>query len=76
MTFKAVENMDNRGKVINMAFAVSASFALGDHLAYTASVSAEMILPMILGKLSAGFAALGVAILLTKRTKAEPKISV
>ena len=61
--------MNDRGKVVNMAFAVSAAFAFGDHLAYTASVAKEIVLPMIAGKLAAGICAVAVAFLITKQKK-------
>ena len=32
--FQMLKDMDNRGKIINIAFAVSASFVLGDHLGF------------------------------------------
>ena len=56
--FGLFKDMDSRGKVMNVAFAVSASFILGDHLAFTAAVHKEMILPVIAGKLVAGITAL------------------
>lgn len=59
-----MKNMDERGKVINCAFAVSAAFTLGDHLGFTAANVAPMILPMIVGKLVGGVTAIGVALLL------------
>ena len=37
---------------------VSGTFIIGDDLAFTASVNKEMILPMIIGKGSAGLAAI------------------
>ena len=66
LVFKSVEDMDERGKVVNMAFAVSAAFVLGDHLAYTASFMPSGILPMIVGKLMAGISAIAVAFLVTR----------
>lgn len=69
--FQSVKNMDNRGKVINIAFAVSASFAIGDHLGFTAGVAPEIIMPMIVGKLVGGFSAIAVAMLITKNIKKE-----
>ena len=65
--FQTVKNMDDRGKVINIAFAVSASFAIGDHLGFTAGVAPEIILPMIVGKLVGGVSAIAVAMLITKK---------
>lgn len=60
--FEMVKDMDNRGKIINIAFSVSASFVFGDHLGFTASVATSMIFPMIAGKLVAGITAILVAI--------------
>ena len=55
--FGMVKDMDKRGKVINMAFAVSAAFVFGDHLAFTAGFDSTMITSMIVGKLVAGITA-------------------
>lgn len=66
-TFGLVEKMDARGKVVNMAFAVSAAFVFGDHLGFTAGFSPEMLPGMIVGKLVGGIAAVAVALLLTKK---------
>lgn len=60
--FGMMKDMDNRGKIINVAFAVSAAFVFGDHLGFTAGFNSEMILPMIVGKLVAGVTAVFVAI--------------
>ncbi|MCP1650883.1 ethanolamine utilization protein EutH [Pseudomonas sp. GD04087] len=62
--------MDNRGKVINCAFAVSAGFALGDHLGFTAANMSAMIFPMIVGKLIGGITAVIVAMMIVP--KSEP----
>lgn len=59
--FQILHNMDPRGKVLNVAFAVSAAFTFGDHLGFTAGVAKEMIFPMIVGKLVAGVTAIMVA---------------
>lgn len=64
--FGLMKDMDERGKVINVAFAVSASFVLGDHLGFTAGVDKDMIFPMIVGKLVAGITAVIVAIVFLK----------
>lgn len=72
--FQTVKNMDNKGKVINIAFAVSASFAIGDHLGFTAGVAPEIIMPMIVGKLVGGISAIAVAIMITKSIKQEETV--
>ena len=64
--FGMIKNMDERGKVINMAFAVSAAFVFGDHLGFTAGFNPDMILPMIIGKLTGGITAVLAACLITR----------
>lgn len=66
-----MEEMDPRGKVINVAFAVSAAFVFGDHLGFTAGFAPEMLTPVIVAKLSAGVLAIWVAKLLTRRDMVE-----
>ena len=64
-----VKEMDERGKVVNIAFAVSAAFVFGDHLGFTAGFAPEMLPGMIVGKLVGGISAVAVAILLTAKKK-------
>ncbi|MGL4367814.1 MAG: ethanolamine utilization protein EutH [Brevinemataceae bacterium] len=64
--FTMMKDMDNRGKIINTAFAVSASFVFGDHLGFTAGIDRTYIGPMIAGKLVGGVTAVVVAYFLTK----------
>lgn len=66
-TFGLVKEMNQRGKVVNIAFAVSAAFVFGDHLGFTAGFAPEMIGPMILGKLAGGISAVAVALWLTRK---------
>ncbi len=66
-TFGMVKEMDNRGKVVNIAFAVSAAFVFGDHLGFTAGFAPEMLSAMIVGKLVGGISAVMVALALTKK---------
>lgn len=56
--FGMLKDMNHRAKIINIAFAVSASFVLGDHLGFTAGVEESMIFPMMVGKLVAGVSAI------------------
>ena len=65
-TFGMVKDMDDRGKVVNIAFAVPAAFVFGDHLGFTAGFAPELLPAMIVGKLVGGVAAVGVALLLTR----------
>ncbi len=66
-TFGMVKDMDSRGKVVNVAFAVSAAFVFGDHLGFTAGFAPQMLVPVILGKLAGGITAVAVAMVLTKK---------
>lgn len=66
-TFGMVKDMDNRGKVVNVAFAVSAAFVFGDHLGFAAGFAPQMLPAMILGKLAGGITAIFVALWLTKK---------
>ena len=65
-TFGMVKDMDGRGKVVNIAFAVPAAFVFGDHLGFTAGFAPELLPAMIVGKLVGGVFAVGVALLLTR----------
>ncbi len=68
-TFGMVKDMDDRGKVVNIAFAVSAAFVFGDHLGFTAGFAPEMLPAMLLGKLTGGVSAVTVALWLTRKPK-------
>ncbi|PIC86246.1 MULTISPECIES: ethanolamine utilization protein EutH [unclassified Sporosarcina] len=59
--FSLVRYMRPKDKVVNIAFAVCAAFLLGDHLSFTANFQPNIILPVILGKLSAGIIAIIIA---------------
>lgn len=67
--FGMLKDMDERGKVLNVAFAVSAAFVFGDHLGFTAGFDSAMIFPMIVGKLVGGVTAVAVAMLLTGKER-------
>lgn len=65
-TFQRVKDMDKRGKVVNIAFAVSAAFVFGDHMAFAAGFAPEYMVPLIIGKLAGGISAVFVALILTR----------
>ena len=67
--FQMLHDMDRRGKIVNVAFAVSAAFVFGDHLGFTAGFDDTMIFPMIVGKLVGGVTAVAVALFLTRKEK-------
>ena len=57
-TLSSMDKMDKKGVVMNAAFAVSAAFVFGGHLALTMAFDPGYVLPMIVGKLISGLAAL------------------
>ena len=65
--FQMMKDMDNKGKIINVAFAVSGAFVFGDHLGFTAGFNKEMIAPMIVGKLISGITAVILAIFVANK---------
>ena len=65
--FGLMKDMDSRGKIINVAFAVSAAFVFGDHLGFTAGFEPDMLVAVICGKLTGGITAVVVAMLLTRK---------
>lgn len=65
--FEMVKDMNSRGKVVCIAFSVSAAFVFGDHLGFAAGFAPEILPAMIAGKLAGGIAAVAAALLLTRR---------
>jgi ethanolamine transporter len=60
-TFGMMRDMDDKGVVLNSAFAVSAAFTFAGHLAFTMSFNADYLVPVIVGKLVAGIFAVVIA---------------
>ena len=67
-TFTMVEKMNPKGIVVNLAFATSASFVLGDHLAFTMAFDGGAVPAMVAGKLAGGICAVIVAVILCSRS--------
>ena len=65
-TFGMMNDMNKKGMVINSAFAVSGAFTFCSHMAFTMAYPGgeDYLLPMIVGKLVSGVAALVLAFLL------------
>ncbi len=59
--FGTMDKMDDKGVVLNSAFAASAAFVFGSHLAFTQARAPELVGAMIVAKLVAGVLALAVA---------------
>ncbi|HKM01463.1 MAG: ethanolamine utilization protein EutH [Tissierellia bacterium] len=66
--YKMMKDMNKRGKIVNTAWLVPATAALGDHLGFTAGVRPDMITPVVVGKIAAGLLAIIIAILMSKDT--------
>lgn len=69
VTFEMMNDMDDRGVLLNGAFAISAGFTFAGHMAFTFALCPQMVGPMIAGKLVSGVAAFAVALLLFKNKK-------
>ena len=67
--FGMVKDMNERGKIVNIAFAVSGAFVFGDHLGFTAGFAPEMMGAMIVGKLVGGLTAIAAAWILTRKSE-------
>lgn len=73
--YKMMKDMNARGKIINTAWLVPATAALGDHLGFTAGVYPDAITAVVISKIVAGVLAIALAMLLTKNTEAEDRQS-
>jgi len=65
--FAAIKDMDKRGIVVNSAFACSAAYIFGSHLAYTSAECPELVGIVLLSKFISGVAAVAVAFIVTKK---------
>ena len=69
--FNIMGDMDPKGKLLNVAFSVSAAFVIGDHLGFTAGVDQTMVTPVMIGKLVGGITAILVANILAPKLLAK-----
>ena len=69
--FGVMEKMDKKGTVLNAAFAVSAAFVFGSHLAFTMAYDNRYVAPMVVGKLIAGVCAVILALLIYKKENTQ-----
>jgi len=72
--YTMMKDMKKKGIVINTAWLVPATAALGDHLGFTAGVQPDMITPVVLAKISAGIIAVILASIMC-RNMVEPEKS-
>lgn len=66
-----MDKMNKKGVVVNAAFAVSAAFVFGGHLAFTMAFDTSYVLPVIVGKLVSGACAIALACLLYKNNSTK-----
>lgn len=59
--FRILRDMPPEDKVVNIAFAVSAAFLFGDHLAFTATFQPNLIVAVMTGKIVAGVVGFAIA---------------
>jgi len=64
--FGVMDKMNRKGVVLNSAFAVSAAFVFGAHLAFTVAFDSTYLTPMIVGKLISGICGITLAAILFK----------
>ncbi|WP_416149077.1 ethanolamine utilization protein EutH [Salipaludibacillus sp. HK11] len=64
--YKKLHELDERGKLMNIAFSVSGAFVIGGHLGFTAALEPNMVVPMMVGKVSAGILAIVTAFIISK----------
>ena len=70
-TFGLMDKMDKKGVVLNSAFAVSAAFVFGSHLAFTLVFDAAYVFPMMVGKIISGICAIVLVLLLYKEKSTD-----
>jgi len=72
-TMGLIRDMDERGKILNFAFLVSAGYLFGDHMAFCSAMLPEMVLPMIVGKSMGGLCGLLLALFMTRKSVSQGK---
>lgn len=70
-TFGVMEKMNPKGVALNSAFAVSAAFVFGSHLAFTMAFDSSFLPAVMVGKLLSGVCAVALAMLLWKEKTDE-----
>ncbi len=64
--YTMMKDMKKKGIIVNTAWLVPATAALGDHLGFTAGVRPDMITPVVVGKLTAGVLAILLTLIICK----------
>ena len=72
-TLGMMDKMDKKGAMLNSAFAVSAAFTFAGHLAFTVAFDESYLLPVIIGKITAGVFAVILSNIVYKITFGDKK---
>lgn len=72
-TLLGLESLEERGILINTAYAVVAAYSVGDFLAFALQFSPAHAVPMMLGRLASGAAAILLCLAVSAKTAAEPE---
>lgn len=70
-----LESLNERGVMLNVAFAMIAGFSIGDHLAFALQFSPQIAVPFMISRLLCGFAALALAVVVSNVMQARAKRS-
>ncbi|SDY73072.1 ethanolamine transporter [Proteiniborus ethanoligenes] len=74
--FMMMKNMDNRGKVLCSAFAVSGAYTFGGQLGFVASIEKTAIVPFVVSKIVAGISAIILGLILTRNIKEDHRLTI
>lgn len=74
--YPMMKQMSKKGIIVNTAWLVPATAALGDHLGFTAGVCPEMVGPMVAGKLAAGVLAAALALVFCRKMDKTASMSI
>lgn len=74
--FLIMKDMDERGKVLNAAFAVGGAFVFGGQFGFVAGVEKSVITPFIISKLVCGITAILLAYSLTQKNEKLVEVEV
>ena len=70
-----IPKMSKKGRIANLAFAVSGAFTFAGHLAFTLSVNPDFVAPVVVGKLISGISAVAVSLLIYKKLFGSSDVS-
>lgn len=63
-----MKKMDERGKIVNAAFLVSAASTIAAHMGFTFGTDPDFVVPLLIAKLAGGIAAVCAALFFTKKS--------